>query len=49
MARYLLELALVEYSMLKYSPANVAASAIYLAAKIFKVKNFWNDIVADAV
>ena len=48
MARYLLELSLVEYSMLKYTPSNVAASAIYLAAKIFKMKNFWNKTVAEA-
>jgi len=46
MARYLLELSLVEYTMLKYSPCNIAASAIYLAAKIFKKKNFWNNTVA---
>ena len=42
MARYLLELSLVEYSLLKYIPSNIAASAIYLAAKIFKLKNTWN-------
>jgi hypothetical protein len=42
MARYLLELSLIEYAMLKYTPSNIAASSIYLAAKIFKMKNFWN-------
>lgn len=42
MARYLLELSLIEYAMLKYTPSNIAASAIYLAAKIFKYKNIWN-------
>ena len=42
MARYLLELSMVEYSLLKYIPSNIAASAIYLAAKIFKLKNTWN-------
>ena len=48
MARYLLELALVEYSLLKYSPSNTAASAMYLAAKIFKLKDIWNQQVANA-
>ena len=31
LARYLIELPLIEYRMLKYSPSNIAASAIYLA------------------
>jgi hypothetical protein len=31
LARYLIELPLIEYRMLKYSPSNMAASAIYLA------------------
>ena len=48
MARYLLELALVEYSFLKYPPSNIAASAAYLAAKIFKMKNTWNQLAAEA-
>jgi len=38
----LLELALVEYGMLKYSARNVAASALYLACKIMKV-NAWTE------
>ena len=42
MARYLLELSLVEYGLLKYIPSNIAASAIYLTAKIFKLNNTWN-------
>ena len=41
MGRYLIELALVEYGMLKYSSSNIAASAIYLACKIMK-KESWN-------
>ena len=36
MARYLLELALVEYGMLKYSARNIAASSLYLSCKIIK-------------
>ena len=34
LARYLIELPLIEYKMLKYCPSNLAASAIYLAQKI---------------
>ncbi len=48
MARYLLELAIVEYSMIKYSPSNIAASALYLACKIFKLPNAWNKKVAES-
>mgnify|MGYP003389060506 CR=1 FL=1 len=36
MSRYLLELALVEYGMLKYNARNVAASSLYLSCKIMK-------------
>jgi cyclin B len=31
LARYLIELPLIEYRMLKYSPSNLAASALFLA------------------
>lgn len=31
LARYLIELPLIEYRMLKYTPSNTAASALYLA------------------
>ncbi len=34
LAKYLIELPLIEQRMLKYSPSNLAASAIYLARKI---------------
>lgn len=34
LARYLIELPLIEYRMLKYSPSNLAASAVYLTLKI---------------
>jgi hypothetical protein len=40
LARYLIELALIEYKMIKYVPSNIACSAIYLACKIFK-KEAW--------
>ena len=42
MARYLIELALVEYGMLKYSYRNIAASALYLSCKIMKITP-WNQ------
>ncbi len=41
MARYLTELALVEYGMIKYTSSNIAASALYLSCKIMK-KTAWN-------
>ncbi len=34
LAKYLIELPLIEQRMLKYAPSNLAASAIYLARKI---------------
>lgn len=34
LARYLIELPLIEYRMLKYQPSNLAASAVYLTLKI---------------
>lgn len=48
MARYLQELALVDYSMLKFSQSNIAASAIYLAAKIFKISKAWNNLIESS-
>ena len=36
LARYLIELALVEYRLLKFKPSNIAASAMFLAQKILK-------------
>jgi len=42
LAKYLIELSLVEYKMLKYTPSNIAASALYLSSKILK-KTPWNE------
>jgi len=36
LARYLIELPLIEYRMLKYCPSNLAASALFLATKIMQ-------------
>ena len=44
LARYLIELPLIEYRMLKYTPSNLAASAIFLAQKIMqRGEKAWND------
>lgn len=45
LAKYLIELALIESKMLKYSPSNVAISSLYLACKILK-KEAWNNTLA---
>jgi len=49
MARYLIELAQVEYGLIKYSPSILAASAMYLSGKIFKLsgERIWNDKIAE--
>jgi len=44
LARYLTELASVEYKMLKYNPSTLACSAIYLVNKIQK-KEGWSDLL----
>ena len=55
LARYIIELPLMEFKMIKYCPSNLAASAIYLASKILQksisvnkeqntVKNFTQSI-----
>lgn len=36
MANYILELALVDYKMLKFGPSILACGALYLACKIYK-------------
>ena len=47
LAQYLIELGLGEYRMLKYSPSNIASSALYLACKILK-KTAWNERLVRA-
>lgn len=48
MARYLLELSLVEYRMLKHSPSLLAASALYLSQKIVKRTDPWSKTLVLA-
>ena len=45
LAKYLIELSLIEYKMLKYSASNIACSAIYLACKVLK-KDAWSETMA---
>jgi len=45
LARYLLELALIEFKMIKYIPSNLACSAIYLVNKLEK-RDGWPDFMA---
>jgi cyclin B len=46
MSRYLLELALVNYKMIKFRNSNLAASALYLSMKMTKTPNPWNETIA---
>lgn len=41
LTQYMLELALVEYRMIKYKPSLLAAGALYLAHKITTRKDAW--------
>ena len=43
LARYLIELPLIEYRMLKYSPSMVAASAVYVSFHVLKKKIVWSQ------
>lgn len=43
LSRYLQELALVDYKMIKYSYSNLAAAAIYLMFKIKNIKPEWTS------
>lgn len=47
LARFLLELSLVEYKMLRYSPSNLASSAIYLVKKIKKLEGWSNVLIRN--
>ena len=43
LSRYLLELCLVSYKMIKYSGSNIAASALYLSLKMTKDPVPWSE------
>lgn len=46
LCRYLLELAMLDVEFLKFTPSNLACSAIYLTNKIFKKDNCWSEVLA---
>jgi hypothetical protein len=43
LSRYLMELSLVSYKMVKYSNSNIASSALYLALKMTKQPSPWSE------
>jgi len=47
LSRYFLELSLVNYHMLKYSPSLLASAALYLAMKMAKLENPWSSLLTE--
>ncbi len=47
LTRYLIELPLIEYRMLKYSQSNISASALYLAHKIMQKGQAWSEELTE--
>jgi cyclin B len=45
LSRYLIELSLVDYRMLKYTNSNLTSSALYLALKMTKNLIPWSDLM----
>jgi len=45
LARYLMELGLVNYKTVRFAQSNLAASALYLSLKMTKNQNPWNDLI----
>ena len=46
LSRYLIELSLVSYRMLKFTGSNLAASALYLSQKMTKHPQAWSELLA---
>lgn len=46
LSRYLLELSLINYNMIKFRNSHIAASALYLALKMTKNPCSWNDTIS---
>jgi transcription initiation factor TFIIIB Brf1 subunit/transcription initiation factor TFIIB len=46
LSRYLIELSLANYKMLRFSSSNLAASALYLSLKMTKQPHSWNETLA---
>lgn len=47
LSRYLLELSLVNYKMLKYNQSNLASSALYLSLKMTKHPQPWSEAMVQ--
>ena len=47
LARYLIELCLVDYKMIRFSNSLVAAASVYLTHKIKAVKPEWNKVMEE--
>jgi cyclin B len=47
LGRYLIELTLTEYKMLRYTPSLIAASVVYLTNKIMKRELAWPQIMSE--
>jgi G2/mitotic-specific cyclin-B, other len=47
LARYFLELTLLEYKMLKFTYSLIAASSVYLAGKYFSSASTWDSVLVD--
>lgn len=47
LAKYILELCLVDYKMLKYEPNMLAAAGLYLSNKILRKNQAWNEILEN--
>jgi hypothetical protein len=45
LSRYLIELSLVTYRMLKFTGSNLAASALYLSQKMTKNPQPWSELL----
>jgi cyclin B len=43
LSQYILELAMVEYDLLQYSPSLQAASAVYVASKVIQRDRLWTS------
>jgi len=46
LSHYLIELALIDYKMLKHKPSMIAAAALFLSMKVFKKPNPWIPALA---
>lgn len=47
LSNFIMELCLLEYTMLKYSPSIIAASALFVSRKVFKLKPSWPQNISS--